>query len=116
MAGIDTMVSQVPQVRWIDELLRLPSESEQEGRIHSNDAVPLGPTGTKREVIFFGLLQTFLNLLVIALASASVVAFETGNTALGLGALGPAIGGFVGLTGLQWRITKRCIGVSRKGT
>ena len=61
-----------------------------------------------REMVILGSLQTALNLIIFILAAASAAAFVSGQTAWGFGTLGPALGGLVGVIGIQWRILRRC--------
>lgn len=63
---------------------------------------------SQRIFVFFG-LQAFLNTLAISLVGLSLGGFMVGNAEIGLWALGPALAGIVGATGIQVRTLKRYI-------
>lgn len=62
-----------------------------------------------RRMLVIGAVQALLNILAITLIGLSAGAFIAGNTAVGVGALGPALAGIIGATGLQVRTIQRCI-------
>lgn len=62
-----------------------------------------------RRLLVISAVQALLNILAITLIGLSAGAFIAGNTAVGVGALGPALAGIIGATGLQVRTIHRCI-------
>jgi len=68
---------------------------------------------SRQQILIISAVQTFLNVLAIALVGLSAGGFMTGNAEIGLWALGPALAGIVGVTGIQVRIFNR---LYRRGT
>ena len=62
-----------------------------------------------RQALSIVIVQTLLNLIAITLIGLTVGAFIAGNNTIGVGALGPALAGAIGSTGLQVRTIQRCI-------